>query len=75
MIVCWILLMPNIDFNRSIKPIAYKNAARHRAMTKARMIVFFYSALLMREISWSAPGIDFVSITPRILLVFFSLLV
>jgi hypothetical protein len=51
MIVCYILLIPKIVFNRSIKPTAYNNAARHKAMTKARMMVFFYSALLIREIN------------------------
>lgn len=58
-----------------MNPRAYRRAARQAAMTKARIIVFFCSALLMSEMSWSAPGIDLVSIKPSILLVFLSLLV
>lgn len=39
--------MPNIDFNKSMNPIEYSRIAKHRAITNAKMIVFFYSALLI----------------------------
>ena len=53
-------------------PIEYSSTVRQSEMTKARMIVFFLSALFTIVISLSAPGNADRSIFPRVFEVCFS---